>query len=103
MSGNSNEELLYSQIKVEQFDYTNDWDRDETTFTAVFTSFKDSPMAKEDLNYEELIENYQELNAAKKELQDLIQAYGKAPDIIKEISSLERERSNVIKKMAALI
>ena len=95
--------LVYSEEEVSQFGYDIDLEADEADFIAMFARFESSVVAKQNEEYNTLIEEFEELNSAKDELKMVLDNYGTDPDIIEQISEIEYERSRVIKKMAALI
>ncbi len=80
-----------------------DWNEDEAAIQVVVKEYDrkvalDAPEASPDLKTE-----LEELNAAKAELEQLMERYGKDITVIQEISEIELERTDVIKKMATAI
>lgn len=95
--------IVYTEEEVSDFNYELNLEEDEAAFSTMLTHFKTSIVAQQHEEYNTLLAEYEELNDAKKELTEMIDNYGKDPNIISQISDLEHERTKVIKKMAALI
>lgn len=95
-------QLVTSQEIVPAPALKQDWDTDEPSFEEVmqlaantlFENPEDFTRLKADLN---------ELNEAKAELLELMDAYGKDPKVIRAIGEIERKRSAVLKQVVTLI
>ncbi len=95
--------VAYSEESYQPQFLAADWNDDEAAIQVVVKEYDrkmelDAPEASPNLKTE-----LQELNTAKAELEELIQRYGKDASVIQEISEIELERTDVIKKMAAAI
>ena len=91
------EETIYEQLLVA------DWEEDESIIQEVAQLFVQSKVAQSSLYYNDLLEEYEELETAKEEIEGMMKQYGKATDFIRQISEIELERSTLVKQMATLI
>jgi hypothetical protein len=78
---------------------TTDWSTDEAAIQQAVSTFKQDPLAQNQDNYEQLLEEWKELNEAKSEIADIMDRYGKDARLIRQMSEIERERSSVLRKM----
>lgn len=91
------EETIYEQLLVA------DWKEDESIIQEVAQLFTQSKVAQNSLYYSDLLEEFEELETAKEEIEGMMKQYGKATDFIRQISEIELERSTLVKQMATLI
>ena len=95
-------QLAFSQEMTSEAQLIEDWDQDEAEIESVMQLAANSPM-ENPLDFERLKQDLEELNAAKAELLQLMEAYGKDPKVMREIGEIERQRSAVIKQVVTLI
>ncbi len=85
---------------MDQYLLEADWDADEATFAQVVKMYDDYSKTFEDAESRGLKAELQELNEARKELKTAINLYGNDHELIRQLAALERDRTQVIKKMA---
>ena len=94
----------YSEEKVAPINSPRDWDDAETDVQEVQTLFANFCKYQAQNEEDCALENeLKELNAAKAELKDVMARYGEDPDLIRELSKLEQDRSRVVKAMVEKI
>ena len=79
-----------------------DWNADEAAFNEVLASFTAHPLLQSDPAFKSLQAELNELNAAKLEIETMMQRYGRDALLIKQIGAVERARSDVLKALASL-
>jgi hypothetical protein len=100
----SNEAITYHKSVVEgQWAYENSWDSDEQDLMAVVYMFKKDPVARQANTYQELLDEWAELNEAKAEIREMMKKYGQDEQLISALGKIERNRSAVVKEMAIQI
>lgn len=85
---------------VDQYLLEADWDADEATFAQVVKMYDDYSKTFKDTESIGLKAELLELNEARKELKTAIDLYGNDHELIRQLAALERDRTQVIKKMA---
>ncbi|MBX2870442.1 MAG: hypothetical protein KTR30_00025 [Saprospiraceae bacterium] len=95
-------ELAITQEIVPEAQWTEDWDQDDEEIESVMRLAANSPMEKPE-DFQRLKDDLEELNTARAELLELMEAYGKDPKVIREIGEIERQRSAVVKQVVSLI
>jgi len=95
--------IAFSQEKKQLNEISMDWNEDDEEIHAVVEAFSNSILLENTLDAEELLEEMDELDAAKKEAIKMLTRYGKDAGIITQISKIERERSSIVKKMVELM
>lgn len=85
---------------VDQYLLEADWDADEATFAQVVKMHDDYSKTFKDRESIGLKAELQELNEARKELKTALDLYGNDHELIRQLAALERDRTQVIKKMA---
>lgn len=85
---------------MDQYLLEADWDADEATFAQVVKMHEDYSKTFDDAESKGLKAELQELNEARKELKTAINLYGNDHELIRQLAALERDRTQVIKKMA---
>lgn len=85
---------------VDQYLLEADWDTDEATFAQVVKMYDDYSKTFKDRESIGLKAELLELNEARKELKTAIDLYGNDHELIRQLAALERDRTQVIKKMA---
>lgn len=76
---------------------------DEDAIREVAQRFTQSVVARQSENYHLLQNELSELEAAKQELENVLNTYGMDPDLIHQLKDIELQRSEVVKRMAAHI
>lgn len=95
-------ELAITQEIVPEAQWTEDWDQDDEQIESVMQLAANSPLEHPE-DFQRLKADLEELNTARAELLELMQAYGKDPKVIREIGEIERQRSAVVKQVVSLI
>ncbi len=95
-------ELAITQEIVPEVQWTEDWDQDDEQIESVMQLAANSPLEDPE-DFQRLKADLEELNTARAELLELMQAYGKDPKVIREIGEIERQRSAVVKQVVSLI
>jgi hypothetical protein len=85
------------------FAYEENWDEDDKILNLAVEEFRKDPLAKADSDYERLLTEWEELNEAKAEVKAMMAKYGEDGQLIKQMGSIERSRSEVVKAMAVHI
>ncbi len=92
--------VLHTTEMLDISDFEGDWDEDEQDIAMVVSMVEKMP-ANENLT--SLKTELEELNEAKSVLTHTMSQYGKDAELIRRLSKIERERSNIVKQMAAEI
>ena len=95
-------ELLITQEIVPEAEWPEDWEKDDAEIESVMQLAANSPL-EHPQDFERLKADLEELNSARNELLELMEAYGKDPKVMKEIGEIERQRSAVVKQVVSLI
>lgn len=95
-------ELLITQEIVPEADWPEDWEQDDEQIASVMQLAANSPLENPE-DFQRLKADLEELNTARAELMELMEAYGKDPKVIREIGEIERQRSAVVKQVVSLI
>lgn len=95
-------ELLITQEIVPGAEWPEDWQQEDAEIESVMQLAANSPMERPE-DFERLKADLEELNSARAELLELMEAYGKDPKVLKEIGEIERQRSAVVKQVVSLI
>jgi hypothetical protein len=94
--------IVYSEETLTAPPVSSDWNTEESSFALVLQQVDQSPVA--DANTVQRLKlEYHELTDARQEVEDMMQRYGKDADLLKEVARIERERTKVIKELAAWI
>jgi len=80
-----------------------DWNADEAAIQLVVSQFSSDIQARQDEAYHRLLAEITELNRAKSELRAAISKYGADGALLRQLAELERERTAVVKAMAATL
>ncbi|MCB0634696.1 MAG: hypothetical protein R2824_06640 [Saprospiraceae bacterium] len=94
--------IVYSEERLTAPPVEMDWGNEESSFAMVLQQVDQSPVA-DPHTIQRLKMEYHELTDAREEVAQMIQRYGEDADMLKEIARIERERSKVIKELAAWI
>lgn len=95
-------EVVITQEITSKNKWIEDWDQDDADIESVMQLAANSPMEHPE-DFERLKADLEELNSARAELLELMEAYGKDPKVMKEIGEIERQRSAVVKQVVSLI
>ena len=80
-----------------------DWNEDEDAFDMVMNFCKTQNIVCELPEFKMLKSELEELNTAREVLKTALEFYGTDPELIAQLTSIEHERSGVLKKMIAKI
>ncbi|MDZ4683351.1 MAG: hypothetical protein SH848_18990 [Saprospiraceae bacterium] len=92
--------VLHTTEMLDVTGFEGDWDADEQDIAMVVSMVEKMP---ENENLNSLKTELKELNEAKAVLTHTMSQYGKDADLIRRLSKIERERSKIVKQMAAEI
>lgn len=98
----ANEEIVsinYSEEKVAASFLNIDWEEDEDAFSMVAEFCKTDHIICKQPDFKILTEELEELNAAKQELKQAMDNYGTDPALIAQLTLIEHERSDLLKKI----
>lgn len=98
------DEFTYESSVVEAvFVAQNDWDADDEALSRAVQTYRNDPLAKQNPQYEDMLEEWEELNSAKEEIKAMMEQYGQDSRLVRQLSTIERDRSAVVKEMAVQI
>ncbi|MCB0560981.1 MAG: hypothetical protein H6573_17570 [Lewinellaceae bacterium] len=83
--------------------FENDWDEDEDALKTVVEQFSRDPLAKRQDQYNDILEDWRELQEAKAEIREMMDRYGKDARLVRQMGEIERERSKLARAMATAI
>jgi hypothetical protein len=83
--------------------YQPDWDDDEAALQEVAAHFVKAPVAQLHPQYELLREEWEALDEAKREVLEFMKRYGNDGALIRQLATIERERSALARQMASQI
>jgi len=95
--------VSYTHHREARATFSVNWEADEAAFEKVVELFRTDPAARQHDRHAQLLKELEELNRAKAKLRQAVDRYGADPRIIQQLADIERERSAVLKRMAALI
>jgi len=93
-------------VHTEQIDpslLAADWDADEASFAQVTVLYQQHRRIFPESTGRDWLAELEELNAARAELKEAIQTFGRDAVLLNQLADIERERSAVLKKMAQQI
>lgn len=96
-------EMIYTEIQEVEQEWKEDWDADEEDFQVVLAMLDENDLAKEAPESNRLQSELDELNLAKEELKMAISNFGQDSDLIRQLAEIERERTEILKKLASFI
>lgn len=96
-------EIIYAEEWVDQPSLENDWQQDEPMFRKVEAMLSANPILQDNAEYRSLRQDLQELEEAKKAIEELMKTYGQDADLIRELGKLERARTDLVQEMVAMI
>ncbi len=90
-------------ITLQATDDWKDWDDDETMIQMVAQKGRELAINNETTGLDELLSEMEELEGAREMLETALDRYGDDPDLVRQISDVERERTEVVKKISTFI
>lgn len=99
----NNTNYIYTQEMVDESTLEVEWEADEQDFQAILAVCLERKYVCEQPAFLNLKSELQELNEAKEELKTVLENYGKDPKLIQQLTKIEHQRSDVLKKMVVLI
>jgi hypothetical protein len=100
----SGDQFTYEATTVEAVFVTqNDWDTDEEALQMVVQTYRNDPLARQNDQYDAMLSEWEELNSAKEEIKAMMDQYGHDSRLVRQLGSIERDRSAVVKEMAIQI
>ena len=91
--------ISYSEEKVAAAFLNINWEEDEDAFAMVAEFCKKAHIACNQPDFKIMTEELDELNAAKEELKEAMDHFGNDPDLIAQLTVIEHERSDLLKKI----
>ncbi len=91
------------EIRPDDLAAAADWNADEAAFHQVLNQVSDHPLLRETPQLKTLQEELEELNGAKEEIEYMMQRYGRDAELVRQIGKIERERSELLKQLVAMI
>lgn len=95
--------INYGQERVVLASYTPDWEEDEDAFQTVLSFCQEQSFVCERPDFRILKDELLELNHARESLKDALMRYGDDAELIAQLTQIEMERSDVLKKMISKI
>lgn len=92
--------IAYSQEVQSQSIVQNDWDQNEADFNEVQSRYTQICRLNQTDDNCKLSQELAELNAAKKELKEVLERYGSDPELVRQLGIVEMDRSRVARQMA---
>lgn len=96
-------DYTYSQEMVDERTFKVEWEADEQDFQTILAVCLQRKHVCEQPAFLNLKSELNELNEAKNELKTVLENYGKDPKLIQQLTKIEHQRSDVLKKMVVLI
>lgn len=92
--------IAYTQEVQSQSLAQNDWDQNEADFNEVQNRYSQMCRLNQTADNCKLSQELAELNAAKKELKQILERYGNDPELVRQLGLIEMDRSRVARQMA---
>ncbi|MEL7020497.1 MAG: hypothetical protein AAGK47_02700 [Bacteroidota bacterium] len=83
--------------------WESDWYEDESAFDMILAFCKTQTFTCEEPLFRQLQSELQELNTARSEIESVMGDYGQDTQLLKQLTRIEHQRSDVLKEMAKLI
>ncbi len=99
----SKEKISYTATTVEAIPILVSTHEDEPMIRMVRQAFEESPLARQQQQFESLINELKELDQAREYLLNTMNQYGHDVQMIKELAEIERARTDVVMKMSRFI
>lgn len=91
--------ISYSEEVIQDELMNDDWDADEDAFQMVMAQCKEMLLACEQAEFKILKEELEELNMAREQLKEAMGGYNTDTNLLAQLTQIELERSDVLKKM----
>ncbi|HKK79176.1 MAG TPA: hypothetical protein VJ933_06085 [Phaeodactylibacter sp.] len=75
------------------------WPEEERAIQHAVEQFQDDPLARSSDHYDDLMDEWEELNEAKAAIAEIMELYGKDAQLIRQMSEIEQERSSLLRRM----
>lgn len=98
-----NVSVSFSEETVDPALLARDWQEDEDAFREYLAICEAKKFICEQPEFKKLQDELEELTLAKDELDEVIGAYGAAPELISQIKEIELERTDILKKMMVML
>lgn len=102
-SGSEKVSLSYSTVEVNIHQEDAEAMRDEQAFELVLNEFNQQLALSEDPYLLELKRELEDLDLAKRQIEEVMGKYGKDENLVLQITNIEHERSAVLKEMVTMI
>ena len=77
----------------------SDWADEEAAIAYAVEQFRNDPLARSSDRYNNLMDEWKELNEAKAEIAEIMELYGEDAQLVRQMSQIERARSSLIRRM----
>lgn len=94
------EHVQFVYAEAQQNAINADWDDDEAVIENVAKAYAQRASFLQNEQSETLLSDLEELNKAKAEIQTMMKKYGRDVTLIQNMVEIERERTEIVKKMA---
>lgn len=94
-----NVKLLYDEVVVQAFEPAVDWNGEENIFAQLEQQL--GQVNNPDLN--QLRFEYEELSTAHQDVAAILKSYGRDPQLIRQMADIERERSDIYRRIIEAI
>ncbi len=95
--------ITYSQELIEEDLFKQDWDEDDDAFETVMAFCKTENIVCQLPEFVVLKSELEDLNDAREELKQALEHYGTDAELIAQLTQIEHDRSDILKKMIAKI
>lgn len=80
-----------------------DWEQADALMQRAVNEFRDDPVARQSPAYNLLLSEWEDLKAARQEVAEMMERYGRDARLIRQMTEIEIERSGLIREMIAQI
>lgn len=95
--------FLYSEELVDDELNFGEMDEDEEAFEMINELCKEAALVCEQTDFKELKFELDELNDARNEIKEIITSFNEEPELLAQLTDIEMQRSEVLKKMIAIL
>lgn len=95
--------VSYAESTIMENPVEIDFQEDEPMIRMVSQAFEESPVARQQSDYDRLLGELKELDQARQDVLDMMESYGEDSQMIKELADIERSRTDIVMKMARFI
>lgn len=96
-------EYTVTTEKVNPKIFRSTWHEDDASFDVVIQEISTSPVLSKQEDVKRMLYEWQELQAARVEVEDMIRRYGNDAQVLDQIKDIELDRTVLIKKMATYL